>query len=115
MSVLLETWNQAAVMMPHGVSLGDHHSILAEAGYFPDPDPVPLPGKAQNGVDKTIGIVKTLLYALAVIAGLFVAMGMIAGMRGRSNYAKDAISHFPYVFGGVIIAGAIVGILDNFA
>lgn len=117
MSIVLEAWNQLTVLSPSGSGAGggQHHLILADSQLFPNPDPEPLPDKAQNGVNKFIGMIKTALYAVAVVAGLFVCIGMTAGMRGRSNFAKDAITHMPWVFGGVIGGGALVGILDMFA
>lgn len=121
MSALIELWNTATLLTPgHGsVSLADGHqhvSFLAEGDVkFPDPPAKELPGKAQDGVDTFIGYLKTVIYGVTVVAFLFVMAGMILGMRGRSNYAKDAVQHLPWLFGGIIGTGAVVGILDAFA
>ncbi|MBT0568623.1 hypothetical protein [Williamsia sp. CHRR-6] len=111
MSITIETLTQASALWdahrPHGIN-------PADTGNFPDPKPVPLPTKAQNGVNQILGMAKTFIYVLAVGAALFVFGGMIVGARGRSNFAKDAVSHFPWIFGGIIGMGSIVGLLDMF-
>ena len=112
MSIALETLTHTTALWeahrPHsGITLAD--------GNFPDPTPVPLPQKAQNGVNQILGMVKTVIYVLAVGAGLFVFAGMIIGARGRSNFAKDAVSHFPWIFGGIIGVGCLTGLLDMFS
>lgn len=114
MSALLDLWSQGPAMIdalpsPHHVA-----SVLAD-GQFPDPPAKELPGKAQEGINTFIGFGKTLLYVAAVGAGLFVCIGMIVGARGRSNYAKDAVMHFPWIFGGLIGAASLVGIFDMLA
>ncbi|WP_052689175.1 hypothetical protein [Williamsia herbipolensis] len=110
MSIALDTLTHATTLWeahrPHSINLAD--------GNFPDPKPVPLPSKAQNGVNQILGMVKTFIYVLAVGAGLFVFAGMIVGARGRSNFAKDAVSHFPWIFGGIIGMGSLTGLLDMF-
>lgn len=90
------------------------HSFPLADSRFPDPDPVPLPEKAQKGVNTILGIFKTIVYIAASAAALFVFIGMIVGARGRSNYAKDAVSHFPWIFGGLIGVGTITGLFDMF-
>lgn len=120
MSALIEVWNTATLLTPHvrPVGLGDVHqhvSVLADEANFPNPPAKKLPGKAQDGIDTFIGYLKTALYAAASAAFLFVMFGMILGMRGRSNFAKDAVQHLPWLFGGLIGAGAFVGILDAFS
>nr|WP_082932064.1 hypothetical protein [Gordonia sp. LAM0048] len=123
MSTALAVWDHLTIIAashPGGSSGTGQHLILAAPGdgdqqLFPDPPPQQLPEDAQNGVNMFIGYLKTIIYSAAVIAMLFVAVGMILGMRGRSNFAKDAVTHLPWLFGGVIGAGACVGILDAFA
>lgn len=111
MSIALETLTHAATLWE---AHRPHSGITVADGNFPDPKPVPLPEKAQHGVDQILGMVKTLIYVLAVGAGLFVFAGMIIGARGRSNFAKDAVSHFPWIFGGIIGVGSLTGLLDMF-
>lgn len=120
MSALIEVWNTATLLTPHPQSVGlvdshQHLSVLADGANFPDPPPKDLPGKAQDGVDTFIGYLKTIIYAAAVIAFLWVMAGMILGLRGRSNFAKDAVQHLPWVFGGLIGAGAVTAILSAFS
>lgn len=120
MSALIELWNTATLLTPHPQSVGvgevhQHISVLADGANFPNPPAKDLPGKAQDGVDTFIGYLKTIIYAAAVIAFLWVMAGMILGMRGRSNFAKDAVQHLPWVFGGIIGAGAVTAILSAFS
>lgn len=118
MSTLLALWDQATTLSSaHPGGTGGHgHLILAEGDVrFPDPPPKELPGKAQDGVNTFIGYLKAAIYAAAVVLGLILCLAMIAGFRGRSNFAKDAVTHFPWVFAGVIGAGALTGILSAFA
>lgn len=117
MSTALAIWdNLTVIASSHPTGGAGKHIILAEGDVvFPDPPPAELPGKAQEGVNQFIGYLKTGIYSLAVISGLLLFMAMIAGMRGRSNFAKDAVTHFPWLIGGVIGAGALTAILDAFA
>lgn len=110
MSVLIEAWNQATTF--HGMSLSDHHTVLAEVN-IPDPDAKDLPGKLQSFFDDVIGWLKTICYAVAMISGLILLIFMALGFRGRSNFAKDALTHYPWVFVATIGPGALWGILDS--
>jgi hypothetical protein len=115
MSIVLETWNQVAALTPvHGVNLADHHSVLA-AVPIPDPEPEQLPGKMQEFLNFIIGVLKTLCYSSAMIAGLILFIFMALGFRGRSSFAKDALTHYPWVFVVAIGPGALWGILDAVA
>lgn len=114
MSMLLEVWNQATAVMPHGVSVGDHHSILAEMP-IDDPDAKELPGKLQTFFDDIVGYLKTICYSVALISGLILLIFMALGFRGRSNFAKDALTHYPWVFVATIGPGALWGLLSQFA
>ncbi len=109
MSVVLDTAHQLVVLYD------THRPHILADGNFPDPPAKKLPPKAQNGVDSLLGYMKTGIYVAAVAAGLFIVIGMILGARGRSNYAKDAVMHFPWVFGGVILAGTLTALLDSFS
>ena len=113
MSTMIEVWSHATALAD--MTPRTHHvtTFLAD-GTFPDPPPKELPGKAQEGVNTVIGILKTIVYAAAMGAFLFVCIGMAMGVRGRSNYAKDAVMHLPWVFASVIGVGAGVAILDSF-
>lgn len=111
MSALLELWSQGPALI-ESLPRPHHAAAVLADGTFPDPPPVPLPEKAQNGVNTFLGMGKTLLYVCAVAAGLFVSVGMVLGARGRSNYAKDAVMHFPWIFGGLISAASLVGLFD---
>lgn len=111
MSIALETLTQVHALVD---AHRPHSGLTLAEGNFPNPQPKPLPSKAQQGVDTILGMAKTIIYVLAVAAGLFVLMGMIVGARGRSNFAKDAISHFPWIFGGIIGAGCLTGLYDMF-
>lgn len=112
MSVLLETLNQVAALTPNGVGLSDHHTVLAETVNIPNPDAQDLPDKLQQFLDYIIGALKTLCYSVAMIAGMILLIFMGLGFRGRSNFAKDAITHYPWVFACAIGPGALWGILD---
>lgn len=114
MSALLELWSQAPAIVDALPKPQHAVSYLAE-GNFPDPEPQPLPDKAQNGINVFLGMGKTILYVCAVAAGLFVCIGMVLGARGRSNYAKDAVMHAPWIFGGLIGAASLVGLFDMVA
>lgn len=87
--------------------------VLA-AGEVPDPPAKDLPGNLGTKMSDLIGYAKTICLILAVLGGLASAGMMVIGIRGRSNVAKDAISHLPYVVGGSFLVGGIAGLIQAF-
>ena len=77
--------------------------VLA-AGEVPDPPAKDLPGN--------LGHVSIMLAGFSF--GLAVAGMSVIGIRGRSNVAKDALSHLPYVIGGTFLVGGIAGLIQAF-
>ncbi len=84
---------------------------LAQGG-VPNPAPVAPPGldKFSNQI---LGWLKWGC-GLAAIAGLLaVAIMMGVGVRGRSDTAKNALSHAPWVFGAAALAGSAAGLINS--
>jgi len=77
---------------------------LAQGG-VPNP-----PAQAPPGLDKFTNQVLGWLKwgcGIAAIGGLLaVAIMMGIGVRGRSDTAKNALSHAPWVFGAAALAGS---------
>lgn len=92
-----------------------HFAELVLAVDIPDPPPAPLPGGAGQKVEQFIGMLKTGCFIAAMIGGLASLALVVIGIRGRSEVAKSALTHLPYVFGGAMGVGSLAGILQVFA
>ncbi|MGV9679137.1 hypothetical protein ACWDSJ_27980 [Nocardia sp. NPDC003482] len=80
----------------------------------PNPPAKPLPGTIGDRLNDVLGYGKTVLFFLAV-AGMFAVAGMlIIGLRGRSDTAKNALTHLPYVICGVMLTGGSAGLIQVF-
>ena len=80
----------------------------------PDPPAKELPGQLGQRLNDVLGYGKTIFFFLAV-GGLFaVAAMLVVGLRGRSDTAKNALTHLPYVILGVVITGGAAGIIEAF-
>ncbi|MGW5317798.1 hypothetical protein ACWEVD_01095 [Nocardia thailandica] len=86
------------------------HDLLAQT--VPDPPAKPLPGKLGDRTNDVIGYVKTVCTIAAVLGSLAVAAMLAVGMRGRSDTAKNALTHLPFVFLGVVLTGSTAGLIQ---
>ena len=80
----------------------------------PNPPAKPLPGTLGTRLDDVLGYGKTIFFFLAVGGLLAVAAMLVVGLRGRSDTAKNALTHLPYVLLGVVITGGAAGIIEAF-
>ena len=75
------------------------------------------PAQAPPGLDKfTNQILGWLKWGcgIAAIGGLLaVAIMMGIGVRGRSDTAKNALSHAPWVFGAAALAGSAAALINS--
>lgn len=79
--------------------------IVINYAQVPNPAPIAPPGLA-NFTNQVLGWLKYLLIAAAVGGLIAASIMMVIGLRGRSEVAKTALSHVPFVIGGVILSGA---------
>ncbi len=84
---------------------------LAQGG-VPNPAPVAPPG-LEKFSNQILGWLKWAC-GLAAIGGLLaVAIMMVIGVRGRSDTAKNALSHAPWVFGAAALAGSAAALINS--
>lgn len=115
MSVLL--WASeitANLPVPSG---GDVHSTLASstdlhAQILDDTAPKLPEGDIKAKLETFLSYFK----GIAIVAGVFsiVAVGilMMTGMRSRSDLAKTAVTHMPWVIGGLFLAATAAQIVQ---
>ncbi|PXX53894.1 hypothetical protein DFR70_12615 [Nocardia tenerifensis] len=83
-------------------------------GQVPNPPAKPLPGQLGSRLDDVLGYGKTLCLFLAMGSVLAVAAMLFVGLRGRSDTAKNALTHLPYALLGVVITGGGAAIIEAF-
>lgn len=89
-----------------------HLNLVIVQAQAPDPGPAPLPGKFGQFTDTALGWMKTILLIGAVGGLLAVGIMMVVGIRGRSDTAKNALGHAPWVFGGAALSGAAAAFVN---
>ncbi|WP_278315017.1 hypothetical protein [Lolliginicoccus levis] len=78
----------------------------------PNPAPVQPPGSLPDFINTALGWTKWF-GLIAGLGGLFaIAIMMMVGVRGRSDMAKSALGHAPWVFGGLAIIGGAAALID---
>jgi hypothetical protein len=80
----------------------------------PNPPPKPLPGQLGDRLNDVISWAKTIALALAVLGTLAVAAMLFIGLRGRSDTAKNALGHLPFVVLGVVLTGGAAALIQAF-
>ena len=80
----------------------------------PNPDPKLPDGKWKDGLDTGLGYVKGIGIVAAVASLVVLGILMSVGSRGRSDLAKNAITHFPYVFGGLLVISGAAQLVQLF-
>lgn len=85
--------------------------VIAQAP-VPDPAPKELPGRLGQFLSDVIAWSKTICFGLAAIGVLAVAGMTVVGVRGRSETAKNALTHLPYVLIGVVLTGGYATIIQ---
>jgi len=90
--------------------------VLAQdppSGDYTAPDPGPrLPEEVQEVVNEWIGYLKGAAVVAAVIGFVCSGIMMMVGMRSRSDLAKTAMTHLPWVAGGTGVV-ALSAVLVN--
>lgn len=88
------------------------HDSVTNLAQITDPGSVAPPG-VDGFVTMILGWLKWAT-GLACIAGLLcVAIMMGIGIRGRSETAKNALSHAPWVFGAAILSGSAAALING--
>lgn len=80
----------------------------------PNPEPTLPDGKWKEGLDTGLGYVKGIGIVAAVASLVVLGILMAVGSRGRSDLAKNAITHFPYVFGGLLVISGAAQLVQLF-
>lgn len=88
--------------------------VLYQQAPIPDPPPKPLPGKLGARLNDVISWAKTLTLALAVLGTLASAGMLVIGLRGRSDTAKNALGHLPFVLLGTVLSGGSAALIQAF-
>ncbi|MCZ9635048.1 TrbC/VirB2 family protein [Rhodococcus sp. BH5] len=115
MSILL--WASEITANVPAPSGGAMHSTLASstelhAQLLGDTPPALPDGDMKAKLETFLGYFK----GIAIVAGVFsiVAVGilMMTGMRSRSDLAKTAVTHMPWVIGGLFLAATAAQIVQ---
>ncbi|GGK68745.1 hypothetical protein [Nocardia camponoti] len=86
---------------------------LAQAA-VPDPPAKELPGKLGTFMNDLIGWGKMICLGLSVLGILAIGSMLAVGLRGRSDTAKNALGHLPYVILGTVLTGGSAGLIQAF-
>lgn len=97
------------------MSLIQHTTDILAQVVIPDPPAKELPGKLGERANDLVGYAKTIFGVLALLGILACASMLAIGLRGRSDVAKNALSHLPYVLLATVLAGGASGLIAAFA
>lgn len=82
-----------------------HVSVLADGSIpVPNPPAQQLPGPVGDKMNQILGWGKTLIGFAGVAGCLIAGGGMMLGIRGRSQLAKDHMTHLAWILGGGAVA-----------